>query len=199
MKQLIQLALLFVCIAAKAQTIPNTLSVSGSVKVERKVTQYKAKVLLNMDQVLYSNPEYKTLDDLKNAYFNMLRTKSFDTSKFKEDELSYLTYGYQKEGTVYFYETTNPQDIKTLSFNRINGITVYIQVKAEVEEGTLNKLLKTAFANAKENATRLASAANKKVGDIQSMSETYFKPEIWNSYNNDYEEFLTVSVSYFLE
>ncbi len=51
----------------------NTISVSGRALVERTITLYRAKVSLNMEQLYYSDPTCKSLDDLKEKYFKDLK------------------------------------------------------------------------------------------------------------------------------
>lgn len=175
------------------------VSVAGRTTVERTVELFKAKMVLNMDQVYYSNPECTDLESLTNKYFELLRNKGLDPSKFVENKLAYSSYGYQKGGTVYEFETKDVSEIDILTNNKMNGIQVTIQYKTTITEDQRTTLLKKALQDARKNAETICKISSKKIVGVTSISETALKNELWNSYYNDYVEELTVYVSYEVE
>lgn len=177
----------------------NIITVSGATKMERTITGYKAKVILNTDQLSYINPAYTCLEDLQNGYFKMLEEKGFNTKNFKEDPLAYLFMGYQNRGVVLLLETMDVEQIKILSDNRFGGINLTFFKKSEIKEVEHQRMLKEALADAKENAERLAQAADKTIGDIVYLSERYHNKVYWESYSADYEQYFELSVSYTLK
>jgi hypothetical protein len=177
----------------------NTVNVIGRAEVQRTISAYKAKMVLNMDQVYYSNPECVDLESLKDKYFSMLKDKGINPSKFTENKLAYTSYGYQKAGTTYEYETTQLDEIEILTSSKINGVQVTVQYKTVITEDQKEMLMAKALEEAKKNAELLCKIAGKKVGAIKAISETSLNTEIWNSYYNDHTEFVNVYVTYAIE
>ncbi|NJB38028.1 SIMPL domain-containing protein [Croceivirga sp. JEA036] len=198
MKNLIYIIVLTLSSLSSAQEVDNrkAITVNGATAMKRSITGYKAKVVLNTDQLSYINPAYTSLEDLKSGYYKMLKEKGFDTSKFKEDALAYMLMGYQNRGIVLVYETQDENQIKLLSDNRFGGINLTILKQSSFDEATHQRMIKEALADAKTNAERLASAANKKVGDIIFLSERSNNKVLWESYSADYEQYFELIVSY---
>jgi len=177
----------------------NTVNVIGRAKVQRTISAYKAKMVLNMDQVYYSNPECVDLESLKDKYFSLLKEKGINPSKFTENKLAYTSYGYQKAGTTYEYETTKLDEIEILTSSKINGVQVTVQYKNVITDDQKEMLMTKALEKARYNAELLCKVTGKKVGAIKSISETALNTEIWNSYYNDQTEFVNVYVTYTME
>jgi uncharacterized protein YggE len=202
MKKLIHLLVIVAALSgmsrAQAQE-SNTISVVGRAEVKRTVSAYKAKMVLNMDQVYYSNPECVDLESLKEKYFAMLKEKGIDPSKFIENKLAYTSYGYQKAGTVLEYETTQLNEIEILTSNKINGIQVSVQYKTIITEKQKEMLIAKAFENAQKNAELLCKIANQKISRVKSITETTLNTAIWNGYYNDHLEYINMYVTYEIE
>ncbi len=177
----------------------NTVSVSGRTPVERTTALYRAKVSLNMEQLYYSDPTCKSLDELKDKYFKELKIHGIDPSEFKEKKMDYLAYGYQREGTVLELETSSEEKIKSLAKVKMTGVSVQYQFKGVITKENRDALLKTALENAKQNAARICKVAGKKLGDIVSISDTNTQMELWNSYGNSYQEYITIYVTYMMQ
>ncbi|WP_394975825.1 SIMPL domain-containing protein [uncultured Croceitalea sp.] len=177
----------------------NTISVSGRALVERTITLYRAKVSLNMEQLYYSDPTCKSLDDLKEKYFKDLKTNGIDPSEFVEKKMEFLTYGYQREGTVLVLETSSKDKIEKLAKVKMTGITIQYQVKSEIKPEQRTVLLKNSLANARENAERVCKVTGKKLGEVISISDSSIQYSTWNSYHNGYEEYTTIYVTYAME
>lgn len=174
----------------------NTVSVSGRTLVERTVTNYKAKISLNMEQLYYSDPTCKSLDDLKEKYFKELKIHGLDPLELTEKKMEFLAYGYQREGTVLELETPSEDKIKKLAKVKMTGVSVQYQFKSEIKPNQRTKILEESLANAKENAQRVCKIANKKLGVIISISDSSIQHSTWNSYHNGYEEYATIYVTY---
>lgn len=174
----------------------NTISVSGRALVERTTTMYKAKISLNMEQLYYSDPTCKTLEDLKDKYFKELKVYGVDPTELQEKKMEFLAYGYQREGTVLELETSSEDKIIKLAKVKMTGITVQYQFKSEIKPEQRAKLLEESLANAKENAQRVCKVTNKKLGAIISISDSSLQNSIWNNYHNGYEEYATIYVTY---
>ncbi|WP_350287593.1 SIMPL domain-containing protein [uncultured Croceitalea sp.] len=189
-------------LSVKAQSVDKkqkTITVSGSSVIKRELVTYKAKVTLNMDQAYYSNPECKTLDELKDMYLEKVRKNGLDTSKFKENKLEFMTYGYQKDGTVLSYESATKEDIETLSAIKMAGVTYAYSFKFEMTEAQRKTFLESALKEAEENAKRVCEASGQTIGEIISISETSPMLSIWKNYHQDYPEYTSVNVAYELK
>lgn len=196
----VSLVIVLLCsfwINAQQREMPNnTVSVSGRALIEREITAYKAKITLNMEQLYYSDPSIKTLQELKDKYFKELKAHGFNSSDFIENEMEFLAYGYQREGTVLELKTTSEEKIKNLAKVKMTGVTAQYQFKSEINNDNLIKLLEKSMDNAKENAERTCKLANKDVGDIVSITDSSVQLSIWNSYGSSYEEYYTIYVTY---
>lgn len=177
----------------------NIINVVGRAEVKRTVSAYKAKMVLNMDQVYYSNPECVDLQSLQDKYFTILREKGIDPSGFTENKLAYTSYGYQKAGTVYEYETTSLKEIEILTVNKMNGIQVTVQYKTIISQDEKEELMAKALEDARNNAELLCKVADKRILGVKSLTETSLNTEVWNSYYNDYIEYVNMYVTYEIE
>ena len=174
----------------------NTVSVSGRAIVEKTVTRYKAKVSLNMEQLYYSDPTCKSLEDLKEKYFKELKLNGIDSTEFIEKKMEFLAYGYQREGTVLVLETSSKDKIEKLAKVKMTGVTVQYQLKSEITPERHPVLINNSLADARENAERICKIAGKKLGQIVSISDSSIKYSTWNSYHSGYEEYTTIYVTY---
>jgi uncharacterized protein YggE len=174
----------------------NTVSVSGRAIVEKTVTRYKAKVSLNMEQLYYSDPTCKSLEDLKEKYFKELKLNGIDSTEFIEKKMEFLAYGYQREGTVLVLETSSKDKIEKLAKVKMTGVTVQYQLKSEITPERHTVLINNSLADARENAERICKIAGKKLGQIVSISDSSIKYSTWNSYHSGYEEYTTIYVTY---
>lgn len=198
MKKIIPIIMLFVGILANAQE-PRTVTTSGSALFNRETTAYRVKVTLNMDQVYYSDPQVKSLEELKEKYFKTLREEGLDPSVFKELRMEFLSLGYQKEGTVLSFETTSQALAEKMLGVKMNGITMQYQFKAVLSPEKRNELRKTALLDARKNAEDLCKISGGILGEIVNISETTPRLEVWSSYYDSYDELLALDVSFELK
>lgn len=203
MKKLLFLILItLVSFSTYAQNVSKeqkTVSVTGSTAIKRELVAYKAKITLNMDQAYYANPECKTLEEFKELYFEKVKKNGIDPVKFKENKLEFLTYGYQKDGTVFSYESTSKETIEKLASIKMPGLTYSHSFKYEISEAQRRTFLKNALNAAEKNARRICQASGRKIKEIISIQETSPMLGLWKSYHQAYEEYTTVHVTYKVE
>lgn len=198
MKKIISIIVLFVGILANAQE-QRTVTSSGSAVINRETKAYRVKVTLNMDQVYYSDPQVKSLEEFKEKYFKTLREEGLDPSVFEELKMEFLSLGYQKEGTVLNFETTSQELAEKILGVKMNGITMQYQFKSVLNPEKMSALRKTALLDARKNAEVLCKISGGTLGEILSISESTPRPEVWSSYYDSYEELLSLSVSFELK
>ncbi|WP_197496148.1 SIMPL domain-containing protein [Maribacter hydrothermalis] len=200
MKKLASFILLvFLCMSSiEAQTNlkERTVSVTGMAPLEKIIDNYRIKATLSMDQVYYADTRLENLDQLKKQYFNALKEQGIDISKFEEKEMEYFSLGYQRDGTVLYYETNSKEIAMKLVKTNLQGVSLQFQVKQSVAPEKNKEALEIALKDAMANATLLCKAINTTVGDIISISSNQYKNEDWVSYYTDYQEQFTVSVVY---
>lgn len=198
MKKVVSILILLIGIMTNAQE-NRTVSATGSAIIKRETTEYRIKATLNMDQVYYSDPQCRSLEEFKDKYFKTLREDGFDPKAFTEQKMEFLTLGYQKEGTVLKFETTSKEMAEKLMRIKMNGVTLQYQFKAVLTAEKRNELRKKALADARANAAQLCKISGGNLGDITSISESAPRPEVWSSYFDSYEELLSLSVSFQLK
>ncbi len=152
-----------------------------------------------MDQVYYSDPQCKSLEEFKEKYFKTLREEGFNPDDFEESKMEFLTMGYQKEGTVLKFKTADNALAEKLLTLKMNGVTMQYQFKAVLTAEKRNELRKKALADARANAVQLCKISGGTLGDITSISESAPRPEVWSSYYDSYEELLSLSISFELK
>ncbi|WP_047246643.1 SIMPL domain-containing protein [Maribacter thermophilus] len=198
MKKFIILCAVIGATAVNAQNkdLQKTVSVTGMAQVERNVSTHKVKATLNMDQLYYSDPQIKSLQEFKDKYFEALKKVGIDPENFVEKEMEFLTSGYQKEGTVLEFETSSEDIAKKLLSVKMNGVVHQYLFKTTIDQKTMDSLLKTALADAKAKALKLCELTGQSLGDIVSISENLPLTDVWTSYYNDSGDYLTLSVTY---
>ncbi len=199
MKKIITTFVILVTLATYSQqndSQQQTVSVSGSAKIDRELTKYKAKITLNLEQAYYSNPECKTVKEFKSLYFEKLEKYGVDTSKLEENKIEFMTYGYQKGGTVFTFETALKSEIEKFTAVKLGGVSVVFSFKFEITELEQEQLVKTALKDATKNAEKVCKAIDRELGKIVSISERTPMGAVWKSYQQEYEEYTTVNVTY---
>ncbi len=177
----------------------NTVSVIGKVPLTRKITRYRAKITLNLEQHFYANSNCKSLEEMKAAYFEKLKENDIDPTKLEERKMEFLAYGYQKEGTVLVFESDSEEDIQKIAKIQMAGKSVQYLRKAALTGEQRQTVLMELLKNAEENALRICRVANKKLGALISISETGLQDFVWRGYHSDYMEYATINVTYKME
>lgn len=195
MKKLITV-LCFCCLFIANAQKDNTISVVGTALIERETTEYRIKATLNMDQVYYSDPQCRSLEEFKAKYFKTLGEEGIDPSIFQEEKMEFLTLGYQKEGTVLKFETTSKEMAEKLMGIKMNGATLQYQFKSVLRPEKRNELRRKALVDARANAAELCKISGGTLGEITSISENAPRQETWSTYYDSYNELLTLHVSF---
>jgi uncharacterized protein YggE len=201
MRKLATIVLVFVATIAHAQQQEKqkTVNATGSAVIERETTAYRIKVTLNMDQVYYSDPQCKTLEEFKDKYYSALTKEGFDPTKFEEKKMEFLTLGYQKEGTILQFYSTSKQMAEKLMNVKMNGVSLQYSAKATLTSTKKDILRKEALADARAHAMQLCKIAGTTIGDIVYISENAPRTDVWKSYYDSYEELLSITVSFQME
>ncbi|WP_117880562.1 SIMPL domain-containing protein [Aureibaculum luteum] len=197
MRKLIIAVLLLIVANTFAQdqaSTKNTISVSSNVKFKKEVKAFRIKLIMGLDQMGYGNNECNTLDELKKKYFDKLKEKGIDPNKLEEKKIEYLSMYYQREGTVYYYEASTEEEVSKVLSARVNGITNNgLEYKMQLDDATYDSLIERAIIQAKDKAKRIATKANKKVGEIAMISDNSYGFEDWVYYSPK-DEYLRINV-----
>jgi len=149
-----------------------------------------------MDQLYYADSRIENLTQLKKQYFGLLAEKGVDTATFIEKEIEYFSLGYQREGTILYYETTSEDIAMKLAKTNFQGVTIQFQVKQNVSPENNQKALEIALADAKKNAQLLCSKIGNHLGEIMTIRSSQHNNNTWISYYSDYDEQFTVNITY---
>ncbi|MGC1516169.1 MAG: SIMPL domain-containing protein [Maribacter sp.] len=173
-----------------------TVSVSGSAPLTKAIEAYRIKATLSMDQVYYADTRLENLAQLKKQYFSMVTDSGVDTSKFTEKEVEYYATGYQRDGTVLYYETPSKEIAMKLAKTNMQGVQMQFQIKEKISQEQTKTALEEALKDAKANAEQLCKTIGTAVGEIISISSNHYDTSAWVSYYSDYEQSYSVSVIY---
>lgn len=198
-KILILAIVILISLSTKAQVFdqqPNSITVTGSSIIKREVVAYRSKITLNMEQVYYANPDCQSLQQLKEVYFEKVEKKGLNPLKFKEDKFEFSTYGYNKDGTILVYETTSKSEIEKLASIRLTGVSVQQSFKFEMSEERRQLYLENALKSAETNAKRISAITGLEIKEIASISESSPLMNLWKNHHQDYDEYITVQVTY---
>ncbi len=172
----------------------NTISVSSNVKFKKEVKAYRVKLVMGLDQMGYGNTECNTLEELKKKYFDKLKEKGIDPTKLEEKKIEYLSMYYQREGTIYYYEASTEEEVSKVLSARVNGVTNNgLEYKMEIDDAAYDSLVEKAIKQAKSKANRIAKIANKKVGEIATISDNSYGHEDWVYYSPK-DEYVRINV-----
>ncbi|NRD22759.1 SIMPL domain-containing protein [Winogradskyella litoriviva] len=173
MKQFVLAMLLCITTFGIAQNsvTERTITTYGSVAIESKEVLYKTDINLSLENSYYADNPCTTVEELKSKYFEALKEKGVDTSKFIQDDLAYAATGYRKGGTTLHFETKDKDEILSVtSINMAQVMPSYVQVKDLVTEKQTKELVAAAIADAQKNAYLLAEASGEKIDRIYSIS-----------------------------
>lgn len=169
---------------------PPFIEVRGMAAIERVIKSYTFDIVITEDQVY--TEEKRSLTQVKKEFFDKARAAGFDSSRFKEDKLVYaLTQYTSAGGSLYSFETTTPAEVITLNnlTNDKNGnISVTARRVTYLPVKDFSRILSEAFADGKARAEKMAVAAGKKLGPLQSVTDysisneetedtTYYQPK----------------------
>ncbi|QCX38727.1 DUF541 domain-containing protein [Aureibaculum algae] len=176
-----------------------TIEVSGSVKLERKIVKYRAKISIEVTQNPYGDEEITDLAEIKNQYYLALVENGIDVTKFEEDTFEFRTYNYQGEGTMLKYECTSQKEISQLLDIKVPGIYVnLLECKYVIDDQLYDEMTEAALVDARLRANNIASKIDKKVGDIVSLVDNRVLNNYWTTFNS-YDEFFELKVIFEIE
>lgn len=185
---------------AQSTTDKRVISVYGVAEKTTQTTIYRTDVTLTLENSYYGDSPYNSLDELLAKYYEKVAELNIDKSKFTVDELSYVSSGYRKDGTVLRFETNNKAEILKLTGIRMAQVMpAYIQIKTETPDADMKKLMALALENAREKAEMLAAISGEEIGEICSIvSSDYNASTYWQSSNTD-SEYVTLEVVFTLK
>ncbi len=176
-----------------------TIEVSGVAKLERKISKYRAKISIEVNQNPYGDEEVSNLEGIKNQYYLALVESGIDVNKFVEDTFEFRTYNYQAEGTMLKYECVSQKEISQLLDIKVPGIYINLLECKYVIDGKLyDEMTETALLDAKVRANKIAEKINGKVGSIVSLTDYRLYDNHWTTFN-PYDEFFELKVVFELE
>jgi len=176
--------------------IHNTIEVNSSVNVDKEVIGYRVKIILSLDQLGYGVSDCNSFEELKERYFKKLKEKGIDTDKFKESKIEYLTMYFQKDGTVYNFETKSKEDISKVLSTRINGVsTNSFEYQIDIDNIEYDVLYEEALQKATDKAKKIALKSKRKIGKIAKVTDnsSYYKNWV---YYNPQDEFLQFTITF---
>ena len=176
-----------------------TIEVSGSVKLERKIVKYRAKISIEVNQSSYGDDEFSDLEEIKNQYYLALVENGIDVNKFEEDTFEFRNYNYQAEGTLLKYECTSQKEITQLLDIKIPGVYVnLIECKYVIDDSLFDTMTMAAIDDAKNRANAIASKIDRKVGNVISLKDNRILNNYWTTFN-PYDEFFELKVVFEME
>ena len=121
-----------------SQQTPASIEVKGTVYFVPTVYTYSTQIVISQDFLYdYYNGDVRSLDEIKQEYFQKMAAEGIDPKGFKEDKLSYLSLGYKKGGTLLIIDTNKKKDIETIIGNTIPGARVngtYVKVVYQIKK-----------------------------------------------------------------
>lgn len=176
-----------------------TIEVNGSVKLERKIVKYRAKISIEVNHSPYGDEEISDLEEIKNQYYLALVENGIDVNKFEEDTFEFRTYNYQAEGTMLKYECTSQKEISQLLNIKIPGIYVnLLECNYIIDDNLYDQMTEAALVDAKIRANNIASKIDRKVGQIISLTDNRLLNNYWATFN-PYDEFFELKVVFEME
>ncbi len=179
------------------QTQKNIINVTGTYSYNPKPT-YVAKMNASMSNVYYQEQDMD-IEKIKSNYYNKLKSAGVDISKIKENHLSYALKGYQKDGVVLEFTTSDINELQKFLTIYATGITkqeITNTVNLSYEEMAKNS--KLAYDDAKKKAELIAKKLGKKLGEIVTYNDHNEREVLDYSYDERYltKRNYSISVSF---
>lgn len=204
MKKIVLVA--FVLLASfftNAQTNNNNyIEVTGEVTYNRKPKTYIAEVMISKDFCYSYDGESINFEELKNNFFQKVKDKGIDQTKFTENKLEFLVNNYRNKGSFYKFTTKNKEELIKLLKIRANGIQFRNQMVSfkDLTTSEAKELKQKALKNAKIKAEEYATIINKKVGEVLYIKDyNYSNVSPESLYYSNYQKSYKVTVAYSLK
>ncbi|MBS9461181.1 hypothetical protein KIM67_02070 [Flagellimonas sp. 389] len=159
---------------------PPSIQVIGRAVHIDKTPLFKGSVTLS---AAYSSlpSEAITLTQMREKYDAVLKNNGLSLAQLKEDKFAYEALGYDKEGTIYEFETTSLEAFRKFMKSKSFGIQrLQFDQNITLDAEEIALLSKTAFANAKEKANAIVQGMGMNLGKIISVEDNrnYLDEEI---------------------
>ncbi|MEM7484013.1 MAG: hypothetical protein AAF348_02285 [Bacteroidota bacterium] len=178
MKKIVFLLILSSCFGFGQK--PASIQVIGRAVHIDKTPLFKGSITLS---AAYSSlpAEAITLPQMKEKYDAALKKNGLSLAQLNEDKFAYEALGYDKEGTIYEFETTSLEEIRKFMKSKSFGVQRLQfdqNIMLDVEE--IASLSKKAFENAKEKAEAMVKNIESNLDKVISIqdSRNYLNEEI---------------------
>ncbi|MGI9544434.1 MAG: SIMPL domain-containing protein [Cyclobacteriaceae bacterium] len=199
MKYLFIVAIIFSNLLVQAQNsnpMENVIEVISSIKIKKSVSRYRTRITLSLDQLYYTDSDCKTIEELTEKYFDKLKSNGIDPRKLVESKIDFLSSGYQKDGTIFDFETSSEEEIMNVLKARVPGVLPsYIEYQLTFDDSTYDEIVSQSLEAAKLKASRIAKANDQGLGRIISISDNTPTPTVWSStHDHRYDEYFQLKV-----
>ncbi|MBE8714412.1 hypothetical protein [Sphingobacterium hungaricum] len=192
-----------ICTAFAQSATKPFIEVRGMAKLERSIKSYKLDIVINQDQSYTDNK--RTLDEVRNGFFEKAKSVGIDPTRFKEDKIAYVLTQYGAGGSYYTFETTKPEELIAIhSLMEDKSGTVLLIAKRIVYNPVTNfsKTMTDAFNDGKGRAEKIAAAMGKNLGELQSVidySNADDEEESVGYFQTEEDSYYYVSLKYAIE
>lgn len=166
------LLLFFLCFLNTlfAQESPNTINTNGTYEYDFAPT-YTSSMIISLNNVYY-DAQTVSLEELKKTYLDKLGQAGLDTSKLKEDPLSYALMGYEKDGIILTYTTDSLEEMQNFLLVKSMGVSrSETSMKARLTDSQMADYAHKAYENAKQKAEAIAKKIGRSVGKVIYISD----------------------------
>ncbi|RRQ47860.1 SIMPL domain-containing protein [Maribacter algicola] len=166
------LLLFFLCFLNTlfAQESPNTINTNGTYEYDFAPT-YTSSMIVSLNNVYY-DAQTVSLEELKKTYKDKLGQAGLDTSKLKEDPLSYALMGYEKDGIILTYTTDSLEEMQNFLLVKSMGVSrSETSMKARLTDSQMADYAHKAYENAKQKAEAIAKKIGRSVGKVIYISD----------------------------
>lgn len=180
----------------------STITVMGECSKKVDIEQYIIHV--EFREIVadgYQNIESKNIAQLTTEYKHKLSNVGVDFDKFEENVLYRIASIAYTTQSYYFYTTKSLDEVKRILAQKMKGVTItWVDIIAkEKTNEDMMVLNKKAILDARDKATQIAESINKKIGDIQSIEDSSYKHQYYNSTRSKESQKHYVKVIFTLE
>ncbi len=161
------------------QKQPSIQVIGRAVHID-KTPMFKGSVTLSS---AYSSlpSETFTLPQMKEKYDTVLKNNGMSLAQLKEDKFAYESLGYDKEGTIYEFETTSLEEFRKFMKSKSFGVQrLQFDQNIILDAEEIASLSKKAFENAKKKAEAMTKDIEVDLGKVISIDDNrnYLDEEI---------------------
>lgn len=144
------------------------IEVRGMAKIERTIKSYMLEIVIT-EELAYAE-EKKPLEQIKNVFFEKAKAAGLEVSRFKEDKLTYALTQYGAGGSLYNYETNDPNDIIKMNnlMDKTGTVAITSRRVSYQPIKDFSKVIAAAYTDGKGRAEKVAAAMGKKLGALQA-------------------------------